>query len=169
MDYLITQTKTQKFLRSDVALTDLTRMLAVFARERDWESFHSPRNLLLPLSSMYIYMFLEEWRGEVPPGLPDWSADEKEHLETELSDVPLYLVRLADVCNVNLGEAALEKLRKNASKYHVDARKRSYERQRQILIVNCQSLDDVRRYTHIDMFFFYMHELHIRDRQIIKH
>ncbi|KAH7287375.1 hypothetical protein KP509_32G052400 [Ceratopteris richardii] len=49
MDNLITQTKTQKFLRSDVALTDLTRMLAVFARERDWESFHSPRNLLLAL------------------------------------------------------------------------------------------------------------------------
>ncbi|KAH6557802.1 hypothetical protein KP509_1Z093100 [Ceratopteris richardii] len=67
-----------------------------------------------------------QWRGEVPPGLPDWSADEKEHLEEELSDVLLYLVRLADVCTVNLGEATLEKLRKNASKYPVDAMKRSY-------------------------------------------
>ncbi|KAH6556140.1 hypothetical protein KP509_1Z202000 [Ceratopteris richardii] len=101
-----------------MALTELTRMLADFARERNWESFHSPRNLLLAL-----------WRGEVPPGLPDWSADEKEHLEEELSDVLLYLVRLADVCNVNLGEAALEKLRKNASKYPVDATKRTYDRQ----------------------------------------
>ncbi|KAH7287386.1 hypothetical protein KP509_32G053500 [Ceratopteris richardii] len=114
MDNLITQTQTQKILRSDVALTDLRRMLAEFARERNWESFDSPRNLLLVLR-----------RG--PPGLPDWSADEKEHLEEELSDVLLYLVRLADVCNVNLGEAALEKLRKNASKYPVDAMKRSYD------------------------------------------
>ncbi|KAH6555930.1 hypothetical protein KP509_1Z216700 [Ceratopteris richardii] len=96
MHNLITQTKTQKFLRSDVALTDLTRMLAVFARERDWESFHSPRNLLLALS------------------------------KDQLSDVVLYLVHLADVCNANLGEAALEKLRKNASKYPVDSMKLKY-------------------------------------------
>ncbi|KAH6558683.1 hypothetical protein KP509_1Z050400 [Ceratopteris richardii] len=117
MDYLITQTKTQKFLRSDVALTDLTRMLAVFAREPDWESFHSPRNLLLPLSSMYIYMFLEEV-GEVGElsEIFQWRG------EDQLLDVLLYLVRRADVYNVNLGEPALEKLRKNASKYPVDNR-----------------------------------------------
>ncbi|KAH7287380.1 hypothetical protein KP509_32G052900 [Ceratopteris richardii] len=108
MDNLITQTKTQKFLRSDVALTDLTRMLAVFARERDWESFHSPRNLLLALS-MGELSEIFQWRGE-----------------DQLSDVLLYLVRLADVCNVNLGEAALEKLRKNASKYRVDTMKLKY-------------------------------------------
>ncbi|KAH7287374.1 hypothetical protein KP509_32G052300 [Ceratopteris richardii] len=121
MDNLITQTKTQKFLRSDVALTDLTRMLAVFARVRDWESFHSPRNLLLALSSMYIYMFLEEV-GEVGemPEIFEWRG------EDQLSNVLLYLVRLADVCNVNLGEAALEKLRKNASKYPVDNMKLKY-------------------------------------------
>ncbi|KAH7287365.1 hypothetical protein KP509_32G051400 [Ceratopteris richardii] len=68
-----------------------------------------------------------QWRREVPPGLPDWSAEGKEHLEEELYDVLLCFVRLADVCNVNLGEAALEKLRKNASKYPFDAIKRSYD------------------------------------------
>ncbi|KAH7287373.1 hypothetical protein KP509_32G052200 [Ceratopteris richardii] len=80
-------------------------MLAVFARERDWESFHSPRNLLLALVFGEVGELSEifQWRGE-------------------LSDVILYLVRLAHVCNVNLGEAALEKLRKNASKYPVDNR-----------------------------------------------
>ncbi|KAH7287382.1 hypothetical protein KP509_32G053100 [Ceratopteris richardii] len=128
MDNLITQTQTQKFLRSDVALTDLTRMLADFARERNWESFHSPRNLLLALvGEVGELSEIFQWRGEVPPRLPHWSAEEKEHLEEELSDVLLYLVRLADVCNVNLGEAALEKLRENASKYPVDAMKRSYD------------------------------------------
>ncbi|KAH7287372.1 hypothetical protein KP509_32G052100 [Ceratopteris richardii] len=76
MDNLSTQTKTQKFLRSDVALTDLTRMLAVFARERDWESFDSPRNLVGEVGELSEIF---QWRGEVPPGLSDWSADEKEH------------------------------------------------------------------------------------------
>ncbi|KAH7287378.1 hypothetical protein KP509_32G052700 [Ceratopteris richardii] len=76
-------------------------MLAVFARESDWESFHSPRNLLLALVFGEVGELSEifQWRGE-----------------DQLSDVILYLVRRAHVCNVNLGEAALEKLRKNAMK-----------------------------------------------------
>ncbi|MCO5572557.1 hypothetical protein L7F22_026312 [Adiantum nelumboides] len=61
-----------------------------------------------------------QWKGEVPRGLPDWNVDEKEHLGEELSDVLLYLVRLADICDVNLGEAALRKLKKNALKYPVE-------------------------------------------------
>ncbi|KAH7287371.1 hypothetical protein KP509_32G052000 [Ceratopteris richardii] len=83
MDNLSTQTKTQKFLRSDVALTDLTRMLAVFARERDWESFHSPRNLLLALSSMYIYMFQEEVSETY------YTENVKKFIETENCSLPL--------------------------------------------------------------------------------
>ncbi|KAH7287387.1 hypothetical protein KP509_32G053600 [Ceratopteris richardii] len=138
MDNVITQTQTPKSLRSDLALTDLIRMLAEFARERNWQS---PQPQKPSISSGITFFSLEycfylyvgevgelseifQWRGEVPTGLSDWSADEKEHLEEKLSDVLLYLVRLADVCNVNLGEAALEKLRKNASKYPVDATKR---------------------------------------------
>ena len=58
-----------------------------------------------------------QWKGEVPKGLPDWNAAEKEHLGEELSDVLLYLVRLADICGVDLGEAALRKMKKNCLKY----------------------------------------------------
>lgn len=58
-----------------------------------------------------------QWKGEVARGLPNWSADDKEHLEEELSDVLLYLVRLADVCGLDLGRAALSKILKNAIKY----------------------------------------------------
>lgn len=60
-----------------------------------------------------------QWRGEVARGLPNWSSDEKEHLEEELSDVLLYLVQLADVCGLNLAQAALQKIVKNARKYPV--------------------------------------------------
>lgn len=106
---------------SDVALTELTRMMADFASERDWEKFHSPRNLLLALvGEVGELSEIFQWRGEVPKGLPDWNSDEKEHLGEELSDVLLYLLRLADICDVNLGEAALRKLKKNALKYPVE-------------------------------------------------
>ena len=60
-----------------------------------------------------------QWKGEVAKGLPNWSSDDKEHLEEELSDVLLYLVHLADVCGLDLGQAALTKIVKNAHKYPV--------------------------------------------------
>ena len=60
-----------------------------------------------------------QWKGEVARGLPNWTSDDKEHLEEELSDVLLYLVRLADVCGLDLGQAALTKIVKNAQKYPV--------------------------------------------------
>lgn len=51
-----------------------------------------------------------QWRGEVPVHLPGWSAPERQRVAHELSGVLLYLVRLADVCGVDLGRAALDKL-----------------------------------------------------------
>lgn len=58
-----------------------------------------------------------QWKGEVPKGLPDWKEEEKVHLGEELSDVLLYLVRLSDICGVDLGKAALRKVQLNAVKY----------------------------------------------------
>lgn len=60
-----------------------------------------------------------QWRGEVPRGLPDWKEEDKLHLGEELSDVLLYLVRLSDICGVDLGKAALRKMEINAKKYPV--------------------------------------------------
>lgn len=60
-----------------------------------------------------------QWKGEVPKGLPEWEEDEKKHLGEELSDVLLYLVRLSDICGIDLSKAALRKLELNAIKYPV--------------------------------------------------
>ncbi|XP_063937675.1 uncharacterized protein LOC135146692 [Daucus carota subsp. sativus] len=102
----------------DVSLQELKARLAEFARVRDWEQYHSPRNLLLALvGEVGELSEIFQWKGEVEKGLPNWSSDEKEHLEEELSDVLLYLVQLADVCGLDLGKAALSKILKNAQKY----------------------------------------------------
>ncbi|KAJ0971902.1 hypothetical protein J5N97_019861 [Dioscorea zingiberensis] len=103
-----------------VTLGDLKKKMADFAKERDWDQFHSPRNLLLALvGEVGELSEIFQWRGEVPRGLPGWDEKEKEHLGEELSDVLLYLVRLADVCGVDLGGAALRKMEINARKYPV--------------------------------------------------
>lgn len=66
-----------------------------------------------------------QWKGEVPKGLPDWKEEEKQHLGEELSDVLLYLVRLSDICGIDLGKAALRKVDLNAIKYPVSNKESS--------------------------------------------
>ncbi|GAB2221725.1 hypothetical protein Droror1_Dr00012911 [Drosera rotundifolia] len=109
-----------------VTLEELKMKMAEFARERDWDKFHSPRNLLLAMiGEVGELSEIFQWKGEVPRGLPDWKEEEKQHLGEELSDVLLYLVRLSDICGVDLGKAALRKMELNAIKYPVHLSKGS--------------------------------------------
>ncbi|KAK7847509.1 uncharacterized protein LOC111987019 [Quercus suber] len=103
-----------------VTLDLLKKKMADFAKERDWEQFHSPRNLLLALvGEVGELSEIFQWKGEVPKGLPGWKEEEKVHLGEELSDVLLYLVQLSDICGIDLGKAALRKVELNAIKYPV--------------------------------------------------
>ncbi|KAK7318011.1 hypothetical protein RJT34_02708 [Clitoria ternatea] len=96
---------------------ELSKRLAEFAELRGWDEYHSSRNLLLALvGEVGELSEIFQWKGEVTKGLPNWSCDDKEHLEEELSDVLLYLVCLADVYGLDLGQAALTKIVKNAQK-----------------------------------------------------
>ncbi|GAB4815449.1 hypothetical protein N2152v2_002495 [Parachlorella kessleri] len=106
---------------SQVTLERLRADLALFALERDWGQFHTPRNLLLALTGE-VGELAEcfQWRGEVKAGLPDFSGQERQAVAEELSDVLLYLVRLSNSCGIDLGQAALSKLQKNREKYPVD-------------------------------------------------
>ncbi|OAY31085.1 dCTP pyrophosphatase 1 isoform X2 [Manihot esculenta] len=107
---------------NDVTLKELRDRLAEFAEARGWDQYHSPRNLLLALvGEVGELSEIFQWKGEVAKGLPNWSCDDKEHLEEQLSDVLIYLIRLADVCDLDLGQAALTKIVKNARKYPVPA------------------------------------------------
>ncbi|KAL2530821.1 NTP Pyrophosphohydrolase MazG-related [Forsythia ovata] len=102
----------------DISLKDLSNKLEEFAKARDWEKYHSPRNLLLAMvGEVGELSEIFQWRGEVDKGLPNWKESDKEHLGEELSDVLLYLIRLADICGIDLGDAAARKIVKNAIKY----------------------------------------------------
>uniref|UniRef100_A0A2N9IKI2 dCTP pyrophosphatase 1 n=1 Tax=Fagus sylvatica TaxID=28930 RepID=A0A2N9IKI2_FAGSY len=116
-----------------VTLEDLKERMAEFAKERDWDQFHSPRNLLLALvGEVGELSEIFQWKGEVPRGLPDWKDEEKQHVGEELSDVLLYLVRLSDICGIDLGKAALRKIGLNAIKYPVKLSKGSNKKFTQI-------------------------------------
>ncbi|OIT22110.1 abc transporter a family member 7, partial [Nicotiana attenuata] len=66
-----------------------------------------------------------QWKGEVPKRLPNWEEKEKQLLGEELSDLLLYLVRVSDMCGIDLAKAALRKLELNAIKYPVNLYKGS--------------------------------------------
>ena len=103
------------------SLERLRQIQAEFVRERDWEQFQTPRNLLLAMvNEVGELAEIFQWKGEVPPGLPDWNAREREHLGQELSDVFIYLMRLADVCRVDLPQVVAAKIEHNKKKYPAD-------------------------------------------------
>ena len=97
----------------------LQQRLREFARERDWEQFHSPKNLSMALIAEaaelveHFQWLTEEQSAQL--------ADEKlREVEQELADVFLYLLRLADKLNVDLLAAAAHKIELNARKYPAD-------------------------------------------------
>ena len=102
-------------------LNRLAARLQAFAQERDWEQFHTPKNLAIALSvEAGELLELFQW---LTPGeslaVTDTPADAA-RIQEELADVLLYLVRLADILGVDLEAAAETKLAANAHKYPVE-------------------------------------------------
>ena len=98
----------------------LAARLRTFARERDWEQFHTPKNLAMALSvEAGELMELFQWlTPEESRAVADDPAGAR-RLQEELADVLIYLVRLADVLGVDLEEAVEAKLQTNAGKYPI--------------------------------------------------
>lgn len=93
--------------------------LRAFADARDWDQFHSPKNLSMALM-VEVAELMEhfQWLTEAQSG--DLPTQNKAAVAEELADILLYLVRLSDKLGVDLREAALHKLEKNAAKYPAD-------------------------------------------------
>ncbi len=101
-----------------MAFVDLARRLREFARERDWEQFHSPKNLAISISvesAELLELFQWSRGGDGWDSLNDDVI--RERSAEELADILLYLVRFADKAGIDLEKAALRKLERNAEKY----------------------------------------------------
>ena len=100
-------------------LLELRDALRAFATERDWDQFHSPRNLATALA-VEAAELLEPFQWLTEEQSRNLDARTRAAVEEELADVLLYLVRLADKLEVDLHAAARAKIVKNAGKYPVD-------------------------------------------------
>ena len=101
---------------SQQTINDLKNELRRFAEERDWEQFHSPKNLVMALAGEAGELCAEfQWQSEEQSrGL---SEKERESAKQEVGDVLIYLVRLADQLNIDLLECGFDKLAINREKY----------------------------------------------------
>jgi len=97
-------------------LAELRDRLRAFVAERDWDQFHSPKNLSMALSveaAELVEIF--QWLTEEQSAVLD--SGRRARVEAELADILVYLVRLADRLDLDLLQAASRKLEENRRKY----------------------------------------------------
>jgi dCTP diphosphatase len=102
----------------DGALESLTAALRRFAAERDWDQFHSPKNLAAALT-VEAAELLEHFQWLTEEQSSNLAADKRVAVGHELADVFLYLLQIADKLQIDLVAAAQQKLELNGSKYPV--------------------------------------------------
>lgn len=105
-------------MRQD-SLDDLNARLLAFARERDWEQFHSPKNLSMALAGEAGELLEHfQWLSEAQSASLD--DEKKEEVAFEMADILIYLIRLSERLDVDLVDAAYRKIAINQSRYPQD-------------------------------------------------
>lgn len=108
----------------DTTLDALKKRVLQFARERDWEQFHTPKNLSMALSAeaaelMEHFLWCSTETSQTLASDPLKAAKIKE----ELADVVIYALEFANITGIDLSEAIKDKMAMNALKYPVDKAK----------------------------------------------
>ena len=106
------------------SLAELKQDLRSFVAERDWDQFHSPKNLAMAMS-VEAAELLENFQWLREEESRQLSAERLEKVRQEMADVLIYLVRLSDKLGIDLLEAAKDKMQLNARRYPADKAKGS--------------------------------------------
>ena len=100
-------------------ISDVAAALRTFAAERDWDQFHTPKNLAAAMA-VEAGEVLEHFQWLTDEQSGSLGAEKKEEVAMELADVLLYLVRLSDRLGVDLLRSAERKMTINAKNYPAD-------------------------------------------------
>jgi len=109
----------------------ITEKLRTFASEKNWGSYHTPKNLSMVLGcEVAELMELFQWLTPEESARIAESPNQRVRVEDEMADVCIYLLTLADALQVNLEAAVLRKIAKDAVKYPVASMKQAAEEPR---------------------------------------
>ena len=103
---------------SDSEFSDLAKVLRDFAAARNWERFHTPKNLAMALSGEAGELVAEfQWLTPEESVKDALSADKREAIALEIADVQIYLIRLADELGIDIPEAVRRKIAINETRF----------------------------------------------------
>ncbi|MGB5016754.1 MAG: nucleotide pyrophosphohydrolase [Candidatus Nanopelagicales bacterium] len=105
-----------------MSFESLTSRTREFATERDWEQFHTPKNLAMALAGEAGEL-LAEFQWLTAEESANLSTEQRTAVSEELADVLIYLCRLADVAGIDLEQAALDKIEANSVRYSIEVAK----------------------------------------------
>lgn len=103
-------------------ISEIQDKLDIFASERDWGQFHTPKNLSMALSveaSELVEIF--QWLKQEESNSPN--QKQIQEINSEVADIAMYLLRFCSVLGIDIEEAIEKKLEKNALKYPVSLSK----------------------------------------------
>ena len=111
-------------LDNERTISDLKKEIQVFCEERDWDQFHNPKDLAIGISTEANEL-LDIFRFHNEEETKEIFADDKklEHLNEEIADTLFFVIRFAQMNNIDLAKALDNKLKKNAAKYPVEKSK----------------------------------------------
>lgn len=101
------------------SLDELDARLLRFARERDWEQFHSPKNLAMALAGE-VGELIEHFQWLTEAQSAGLDADKKVQVGEELADCLIYLIRISERLDIDLVAAAERKIAINERRYPVE-------------------------------------------------
>ncbi len=111
---------------TNVTLDELKERIAAFAKARDWEQFHAPKNLAMALASE-VGELMEHflWSDSLESRQLLEDSNKREQVAEELADVLIYALRFADVTGLDATKAILAKMERNEERYPVEKAKGS--------------------------------------------
>jgi NTP pyrophosphatase (non-canonical NTP hydrolase) len=105
-------------------LFDIQQKLRKFARDRNWDQFHSPKNLSMALAAEAAELLeIFQWLTEEESKNIIKSKNELAEVKEEIADIFIYLVRLADKLNIDIEKEVLAKIALNEKKYPINLSK----------------------------------------------
>jgi len=112
------------------AVQKLKSKVSKFVKERDWEQFHTPKNLSMSLAIEAAELMEHfQWTNTVDEAAKVLKDKHKRpEIEDEIADIAIYLMSFCNLYNIDLEKAVLGKMKKNAKKYPVETVKGKMEK-----------------------------------------
>ena len=108
-------------------IVKIEKIINKFSEDRDWDKYHSPKNLVMALSGEVgelneIFQWLNENESY------NLSDNNKQYVKDEVADIAIYLLKICMKLDINLEDAIIEKMQKNIEKYPVEKIKGKFKK-----------------------------------------